>query len=67
MVSFLRPHVTVAMLTADMKESYGLTVSEIKELQSYDDAMFLITTDGMSVIVCQGIVLWSIELLIRNT
>jgi hypothetical protein len=51
MVSYLRPHVTAAMLTADMNESYGLTVSEIKELQSYDDAMFLIKTNGMSVIV----------------
>ena len=49
-----KPSVTESHLTADMKNLYNLQVSEVKELDSYDDVMFLITTNGMFVYVCVG-------------
>ncbi|XP_063679839.1 hydroxylysine kinase-like [Bolinopsis microptera] len=39
-----KPEVTVPRLEGDMKSLYGLTVTEVKELQSYDDAMFTFNT-----------------------
>ena len=51
MESSSKPTVTESNLIADMRELYALKVSEIKELESYDDTMFLITAHGTFVIV----------------
>ena len=51
MESSSKPTVTESNLIADMRELYALKVSEIKELESYDDTMFLITTHGRFEIV----------------
>ena len=42
-----KPEVSVPRMEGDMKRLYGLTVTEVKELQSYDDAMFTFNTHGM--------------------
>ena len=51
MESSSKPTVTESNLIADMRDLYAMTVSEIKELESYDDTMFLITANGTFVIV----------------
>ena len=51
----LRPAVSEEELSADMEHYYSLNSSAAKQLESYDDTMYLFTDiQGMSVIMSVG-------------